>query len=155
LGLENRAHFPGATSDPASALQAADMFILSSRNEGFPNVLCEAMACGLPVIAFDCANGPAEVIRNNVDGILVPPSDVNALASAMERLMADATECERLASRARDVTIRFSSEKVLKEWQALVEATISHKFKSRDHFDDGESILRAETTVDGQKGRFK
>ncbi len=122
LDLTERVIFVGACSNPFPALQAADLFVLSSRFEGFPNALTEAMACGLPVISFDCPCGPAEIVRHEVDGLLVPPQDIAALAATLARLMASPQERERLAARAPDVLERFSRRKILAMWQEVFDA---------------------------------
>lgn len=83
LGLSERAAFPGLAADPAPCMAAADLFVLSSRYEGFPNVVLEAQACGTPVLAFDCPGGLSEIMREGVNGWLVPPEDVEALAGAL------------------------------------------------------------------------
>jgi GalNAc-alpha-(1->4)-GalNAc-alpha-(1->3)-diNAcBac-PP-undecaprenol alpha-1,4-N-acetyl-D-galactosaminyltransferase len=119
LNLKHRVILTGALEDPFALLTAADLFVLSSRFEGFPNALCEAMACGLPVISFDCPAGPREIIRDGVDGLLVDPENVGALAEAMDTLMTNPAERARLASRAIEIASRFSKADVLKMWDEL------------------------------------
>lgn len=125
LRLDGRVHFTGELADPFPALCAADVFVLSSRFEGFPMALAEAMACGLPVVSFDCPEGPREVIRNGTDGLLVPVGDVAALAAALDRLMSDPEERARFATHAPEIIQRFSRERVLSLWQQLFDELLS------------------------------
>lgn len=121
LGVADRARLAGRVSDPDQYLRQADIFVTASRLEGFPMALGEAMACGLPVIATDCPSGPAEMIRDGVDGILVPNEDVDALASAMDRLMSDEPSRRALGSRAPEVTERFGLDGVMHAWGEVIE----------------------------------
>jgi GalNAc-alpha-(1->4)-GalNAc-alpha-(1->3)-diNAcBac-PP-undecaprenol alpha-1,4-N-acetyl-D-galactosaminyltransferase len=120
-GLAGRIRLPGQTRSPQEQLLRADLFALSSRFEGFPNALCEAMACGLPVLSVDCPSGPRQIIRDGVDGLLVEPADPPALADGMRRLMDDPELRRRLASRAPEVVGRFGLDRVLDLWNAALE----------------------------------
>lgn len=124
LHLGSRVRFAGAVADPFSRLRAADLFVFSSRFEGFGMALAEAMACGLPVVSFDCPEGPGAIIRAGIDGVLVPPEDVGALANALDRLMGDAEERQRLAARAPEVRERFSVERAVSRWQEVFDALL-------------------------------
>lgn len=120
LGLADKMDMPGQVQTPAAILACSSLFVLPSRFEGFPNALCEAMACGLAAVAADCPTGPREIIRAGLDGLLVPPDDAAALASAMARLMADDGERRRMASHARDITQRFGMERVMALWEKVI-----------------------------------
>lgn len=122
LGVGERVRFPGLTTKPYALFSRSSLFVLSSRHEGFPMVLLEAMASGLPVIATDCRFGPRTIVRDGIDGILVPPDDRESLGAAMARLMADPEERSRLAERAPSVLERFSLSSVAERWDELFAA---------------------------------
>jgi GalNAc-alpha-(1->4)-GalNAc-alpha-(1->3)-diNAcBac-PP-undecaprenol alpha-1,4-N-acetyl-D-galactosaminyltransferase len=119
-GLDSRVRLPGWVSDPNAVLHNSDAFVLSSRYEGFPNSLLEAMALGLPAIAVDCPSGPADIIRPEVDGLLVPLDDAAALTGAIRRLLSDPPLRDRLGAEAVGVVDRFSSERYYARWEAVL-----------------------------------
>jgi glycosyltransferase involved in cell wall biosynthesis len=124
-GLAERVHFTGRVADPEAHLGRADVFVLSSRYEGFPNVLLEAMSLGLPVVSFDCPSGPSAIIRHREDGVLVPAGDVSALAAALDGVMTDAALRHRLGDNARAVVERFGTDSILARWDALMAGVVA------------------------------
>jgi len=123
LRLKDRVSLPGTLKNTMAVLASADLFVLASRFEGFPNALCEAMSVGLPVIATDSPGGTRDLVRDGVDGILVPVSDSRAMASALDRLMSDAAERDRLGLRATEVSKRFDLHEVMKMWNEAIMQT--------------------------------
>lgn len=79
------------------------------------------MACGVLVVSFDCPSGPRNVVRDGLDGFLVPAEDVEALADTLGRLMGDPGLRRRMGARALEIRERFSLERVLAEWDGLFE----------------------------------
>jgi glycosyltransferase involved in cell wall biosynthesis len=121
LALGEQVAFTGAVADPSAILQSAQLYVMASRCEGFPNALGEAMSCGLPVVATDCPGGVRELVRERVDGSLVPPDDPGALADALADLMADPAKRARMGARAGEVVERFACEKILDDWEWLLQ----------------------------------
>lgn len=118
--LQDRVFFPGWASDMESVFSSADLFVFPSVSEGFALVLAEAMACGLPCLAYDCKVGPSEIIRNGVDGVLIPVADEEAFSSAMLRLAEDTAERRRLASACRQTLERFSEDTIQPLWEKVL-----------------------------------
>lgn len=127
LSLSDRVVFTGALSNPFAVLKQAKLFVMASRNEGFPLAHGEALACGLPVIATNCPSGPEEMIRHDVDGLLVGDRDIEGLATAMDLLMSDEQKRQQLAARASEVTERFGKEKIVAQWETLMQKLTEEK----------------------------
>lgn len=116
--LEKYVSLPGFVDEPHEYMQAADVFVLSSRWEGFGNVLVEAMACGTPVISTDCPGGPAEILEGGRFGELVPVGDSDRLANAIARtLTRSPVSPGELVERADD----FSPYTIAGEYLSVIE----------------------------------
>lgn len=124
LGIRGRIALPGAVGNIGEWYEAADLYALTSRFEGFPNTLLEALAHGVPAVAVDCETGPREIVRDEVDGLLVPQDDPNALPAALDRMMGDADLRARFAERAVEARERFAVERIAGQWEALFEEVI-------------------------------
>ena len=120
LGLQGRVFLPGQTEQIYEKMKRADIFVMSSRYEGFPNAMCEAMACGLPVISFDCSSGIRQIIRNATDGILVPPEDIGVFSTAIEKLINEPETRARMALHAPKIVERFGLEKIMEMWETVI-----------------------------------
>ncbi len=124
-GLTDRVTLPGVTKDVRTQLLHADLFVLPSRVEGFPNALTEAMVSGLPVVVTNCGGAVDEIVRHGEDGIIVPCEDVDALSKAMDLLMSNPDERARLASHASEVLARYSFDHVLGLWDMVISRSVS------------------------------
>jgi len=97
----------------------SDMLVMSSNYEGFPMVMIEAMACGLPVVSFDYKCGPKDIIQPGINGLLVPNGDIQALADAMMKVMEDEAYRKMLSLNARKVVDTYSEQAVMSQWIRL------------------------------------
>jgi GalNAc-alpha-(1->4)-GalNAc-alpha-(1->3)-diNAcBac-PP-undecaprenol alpha-1,4-N-acetyl-D-galactosaminyltransferase len=126
LQLEERVFLPGTVRNIDAHLRKADIFALTSRFEGFPVTLCEAMACGVPVIAADCLSGPREIIHNNIDGLLVVPENIDALAVGLDILMSDPVKRQYFSHHAPKVLDRFGVEPVMAMWDNAIRQVVGN-----------------------------
>ena len=97
----------------------SDLLVMSSNYEGFPMVMIEAMACGLPVVSFDYKCGPKDIIQPGINGLLVPNGDIQALADAMMKVMEDEAYRKMLSLNARKVVDTYSEQAVMAQWIRL------------------------------------
>lgn len=120
LGIERQVTFAPSSNDPFSLYSECGIFVLSSRFEGLPFVLIEAMMCGAACISFDCPNGPSELIQNGINGFLVPAGRVDALAEAIVKLGEDSRLRENLGNAARSISESFSEESIVASWRKVL-----------------------------------
>ena len=121
-GLSSRFCLPGRVGNTGDWYARADFFVMSSRFEGFPNVLVEAMAYGLPAVSFDCDTGPEDIIVNEVNGILVSPDEgEKGLSSSMIEMIRDDMKRKRMAESSKLVRRHFSITQIAKHWNNILE----------------------------------
>ncbi len=133
LKLGKRVTLVGAIGNIGDWYEIADLYVMSSRFEGFGNTLAEALEYGVPSVSVDCDTGPRDIIRHEVDGLLVPVENLDALAHALTALIADKNLRRKYGERAVEARERFSIEKISGMWEALFLNVISSssKYKKR------------------------
>lgn len=114
LNLKKFVSMPGFVDNPYAYMVQSDVFVLSSRWEGLPTVLIEAMACGIPVVSTNCPTGPAEILENGKYGKLVPVDDPVALAEALKETLDNPPDPQKLRERANYFSVKASADKYLK-----------------------------------------
>jgi glycosyltransferase involved in cell wall biosynthesis len=127
LDLADSVVFAGWQDNPFAWMARSDLFVLSSRFEGFGNVIVEAMACGLPVISTDCRSGPREILRDGQDGVLVPSGNVDALAAAMTNLLSDGESRAEFARRSRRRAADFDIALIGVKYEALLQSLVQRQ----------------------------
>ncbi|GKX68075.1 glycosyltransferase family 4 protein [Inconstantimicrobium mannanitabidum] len=120
LQVEDSVEFLGLINNVAEEYLDASIYVMSSRFEGFPMVLLEAMSFGLPVVSFDCHTGPRDIIKQNEDGLLVSPNDTNKLANQLIKLMKDDELRHDMGRNAKENIKRFSIDNIIKEWNEIL-----------------------------------
>jgi glycosyltransferase involved in cell wall biosynthesis len=119
-GLSNDVLLMGAVDRLDEQMAQASLYVLSSRFEGLPMVMIEAMSLGLPVVSFDCPTGPREVIQNGRSGVLVEDGDVDALARAMLAVIDDPEHRRRLGAGAAQRAKDYALDSIGPRWEALI-----------------------------------
>lgn len=119
LGLTGSVTFAGYTTCPLEVMAGAACVISTTRREAMPLTLLETLAVGTPVVVYDVRYGPREVVRDGVDGFVVPAHDIKAAAHAVVRLLTEPDLRDRMSQSAREVTARFSREAHDEAWLAL------------------------------------
>lgn len=125
-GLAGIAELPGPR-DLGEEMAQASIFVLSSRSEGFPLVLLEAMSMGMAVVSFDCPTGPRDIVENERNGLLVPARDVEALADAVARMMEDGELRRRCAAAALETVQEYTVDAVGRRWEALLDEVAAER----------------------------
>jgi len=120
FGLTDRVMLLGFQENPWKYMARADLFVLSSLTEGMPNVIGEAMALGLPVVATDCSPGVREYLDDGRAGLLVPPGDPRALARGIEQLLSDEPLRQELARRGRERIAQFDLSATVRAYEGLL-----------------------------------
>jgi len=119
LGIAQRLAMPGFAQDPLPAIRSARMLVLSSRFEGFGNVLAEALGCGTPVVSTDCPHGPAEILAGGRYGRLVPVGDSAAMARAIEAELAETPDRDALVARSAAFSVESCAQAYLTLFERL------------------------------------
>jgi glycosyltransferase involved in cell wall biosynthesis len=127
LGLERSVELPGPAPDLAVEIARASVFVLSSRFEGFPLVLLEAMCKRIGVVSFDCPTGPADVIDDRRNGLLVAPEDAGALAAGIVELIEDQSLRRRCAAAAVETARAYTIDSIGPRWKALLGEVASER----------------------------
>ncbi|UMY65534.1 MULTISPECIES: glycosyltransferase [unclassified Flavobacterium] len=116
LGLSDKVVFPGFVDNPYAFLSRAECTLLTSRNEGLPNILVESLACGTPVVSFDCPSGPSEIVEDGVNGRLVPDQDFAKFTEALNEMVENSTLQDNCRQNARPSVTRFDIRIIGPQW---------------------------------------
>jgi glycosyltransferase involved in cell wall biosynthesis len=121
LGLTDKIQILGPTSNVEAEYLGASIYAMSSKFEGFPMTLLEAMAYGIPCVSFDCPNGPSEIINDGEDGFIVPLGDIEMLANRMSMIADNEALKYCLGKKARENIQRFDLKSITKHWDAFIQ----------------------------------
>jgi glycosyltransferase involved in cell wall biosynthesis len=128
LGIADRVHFPGFVANPWAYFARAALFVLPSRWEGFPTVVAEALACGVPALVTDCDFGPSEIVEHGHSGWVVPTGDLGAFRSAMEMMLSQPEMAASFAARGRRRVADFGVGAMVEAYTALfLEQAMEHR----------------------------
>ena len=120
LGIGESAAINQPTDKIFDEYAASDFLVMTSHYEGFPMVMIEAMACGVPTVCFDFLCGPRDIIANGINGIIVPEGNLQALSTAMQQLMEHPEQLARMSEQAKRISEEFSQEVIMRRWDLFM-----------------------------------
>ena len=126
LNIQQSVRFFDAEKNIEKCFLESSIFVLSSRFEGFGMVIIEAMACGLPVVSFDCPCGPKDIIANEINGFLVQNNDIEQFANQVNKLIGNKNLQHKMAANARENAQRFMPEIVVSKWNNLFRSLVQN-----------------------------
>ena len=127
LGIGDSAAVNKPTNQIFNEYAASDFLVMTSHYEGFPMVMIEAMACGLPTVCFDFLCGPRDIIANGINGLIVPEGDLQAFANAMQRLMENPEELEHMSAQATKISEVYAQNTIMKRWELFITDQVRKK----------------------------
>lgn len=130
LSILNRLVFIDFDVNPYRYMHNAEAFVLTSRYEGFPNVLLEAMICSLPVVAFDCETGPAEILSNGEFGYLIRNKDSYLFTDCLQKILRNSAHRDNLAIKSQVRSQDYASHRIIKLWTSLFKDALIRKSAS-------------------------
>ncbi len=125
--ISENVHLIGWVKNPYKYIKKSDVFVLSSLWEGFPNVILEALCCGLPVVSTDCPTGPSEIIKSGYNGFLVSVGDYIALAKYISELISNQKKASKIVINGMKRAQDFSIQEISSQWSKTIEKVISSK----------------------------
>jgi glycosyltransferase involved in cell wall biosynthesis len=125
--LNEKVEFKGNRKDIDKFFATASVFVLSSRYEGFPNVLAEAMGAGLPCISFDCDFGPRELIEHQRNGILVETGNVDKLAEKIDELASNKGKRNTMGEEAKKIREKLNMNAIMQQWEEVFAEMVNQK----------------------------
>ncbi|WP_338425819.1 glycosyltransferase family 4 protein [Sphingopyxis kveilinensis] len=128
-GCANQIELAGKSHGPADWIKKADLFVLSSRYEGFPNVLLEAMAAAIPAVSFRCQFGPEEIINDGANGLLVEAENIESLSQALRKMMENKGLRDKFSSAGPSSVAHYGVGEIVSKWEAFVKKEIYTKGK--------------------------
>ena len=124
LDISDKVILPGLIKDIELYYKKSSIYVLSSRSEGYPGALCEAMGYGCSCIAFDCVTGPKEIITDNIDGLLVEANNIDNLSISIQQLIDDKYQRELLGNKAKEIVQRLNMEAIAQKWEDIMKKAI-------------------------------
>ena len=150
FGLEDVVTLPGPTEDLGAEMARASIFVLSSRWEGFPLALLEAMAAGMAVVSFDCPTGPADLIDDHRNGLLIRPRKVGLMAKGLKELMADEELRQRCSAGALDTAREYSMDVIGPRWEETLQKAWERKRGRRPAATPSHPAVSRQTAATGR-----